>query len=81
MKTSTIIMRPQPLSPRELEVARLIAHGSTGKEISSDLRLSENTVETHRKNIFKKLQVKNIAAMIMAMFRLGILNYDRSGVA
>jgi DNA-binding NarL/FixJ family response regulator len=52
------------LSPRELEVIRLIRYGKTTKEIADLLSLSNFTVETHRKNIFRKLEIKNMAELV-----------------
>ena len=45
------------LSGRELEVARLVADRRTNPEIASDLFLSLKTVESHMRNIFRKLDV------------------------
>jgi DNA-binding NarL/FixJ family response regulator len=61
-------VRPVPakgahgLSPRELEVLRLVAGGKTNKEVAADLVLSERTVERHVSNIFAKLGVSTRAA-------------------
>jgi DNA-binding NarL/FixJ family response regulator len=44
-----------PFSPRELEVAALIAQGHSNKEISSSLRISEPTVKKHVGHILTKL--------------------------
>ena len=52
------------LSERELEIIKLIRSGNTTKQIADKLYLSAFTVETHRKNIFKKLEVKNMAMLI-----------------
>lgn len=52
------------LTPRELEIITLIALEFSGKEISEQLFISSNTVETHRKNIMKKLQVKNTIGLV-----------------
>lgn len=52
------------LSPRELEIVRLIKSGHTTKEIAQLLDLSELTVETHRKNIFRKLNCRSMADLI-----------------
>lgn len=62
---------PAPsLSKRELEVLELLSKGHTYQSISSTLFLSEYTVQTHVKNIYSKLQVKNkIAAIRIAMER------------
>lgn len=47
------------LSPKEREVLELIAKGLTNKEIGNKLRISENTVKNHLKNILDKLHVEN----------------------
>lgn len=52
------------LSDREIEIITLIALEYNGKEISDQLFISINTVETHRKNILKKLQVKNTISLV-----------------
>lgn len=62
------------LSEREKDIIRLIADELTTDEIAEKLFLSKRTVETHRKNIFFKLQVKNIAGMIRKAIHLGIIN-------
>lgn len=56
------------LSPREIEIIRLIAKEYTTSQISKELFLSEHTVETHRKNIIRKTGVKSI---------VGLMNYAR----
>jgi len=52
------------LSPREIEVIQWIEKGITTKEIALKLGLRYLTVETHRKNIFRKLKVKNAAELV-----------------
>jgi len=56
--------RPHPLTERELQISRLIASGKKRKEIAKELFLSTNTVDTHIKNTFGKLEVNNVAALI-----------------
>jgi DNA-binding NarL/FixJ family response regulator len=51
------------LTPREIEVIQLIADGFTDAEIADKLNISPKTASTHRKNILRKLNLKN-AAMI-----------------
>lgn len=62
------------LSKRELEILNLIAKQMTSLEIAETLFLSLNTVENHRQNIFRKLDVKNTAGLIMAATRLGYIS-------
>ncbi|WP_343329303.1 response regulator transcription factor [Polaribacter staleyi] len=52
------------LSNKESEVLTLISKGLTTKEIASKLFVSSRTIETHRANILKKLEVKNTASLI-----------------
>lgn len=65
--------KPALLSAREIEIVTLVGEGLTTTEISEKLYLSPNTVENHRKRIFAKLNVKNVAAMIVECIRLGYL--------
>ncbi|WP_091394721.1 helix-turn-helix transcriptional regulator [Flavobacterium noncentrifugens] len=51
----------------------LVAKESTTDEIAIKLNISKNTIETHRKNIFLKLQVKNIAGLIYKAVYLGVI--------
>mgnify|MGYP003390055005 FL=1 len=52
------------LSKREKEILKLIAEGLTNIEISKQLFISIDTVDTHRKNLYTKLNVKNTALLI-----------------
>jgi len=47
------------LSPREIEVAKLIAQGKSNREISELLYISESTVKNHISNILRKLELKD----------------------
>jgi DNA-binding NarL/FixJ family response regulator len=62
-----------PLSPREHEVIKLIALGSTSKEIAAKLFISPATVETHRTNVMSKLGVRNVAALVVYAVQNGFL--------
>jgi len=53
-----------PLSDREIEVLRLIAKEYTNGEIADRLFISIRTVDTHRRNILEKLQLKNTAGLV-----------------
>lgn len=52
------------LTPREKEVLLLIAQSKRNKEIGTDLGISEQTVETHRKHLKRKLQAKSTVDLI-----------------
>ena len=52
------------LTRREIEVLKLIAEGLTNPEIADKLFVSTSTVDSHRKNLISKLQVKNTAALV-----------------
>ena len=52
------------LSKRELDIIRLIKEGLSSKEIAQQLEISLKTVEVHRYNILKKLNLKNTAALV-----------------
>lgn len=52
------------ISKREKEIIKLIANGNNTEEISKILNLSEHTINTHRKNILKKLELHNSTALV-----------------
>ncbi len=62
------------LSKKETEVLELLAKGLTTKEIATKLFVSARTIETHRANILKKLQVKNTAELIKKATALQIIS-------
>jgi two-component system response regulator NreC len=61
------------LSPRELDVFRLIALGHTNHEIAARLSISEKTVETHRAHIFAKLGLRTRAGLVRLAIESGLL--------
>lgn len=63
----------KPISPREREVLHLIAYEYSTKEIASELYLSTETINSHRKNIMRKLNVKNAAGMVRVAFEQQLL--------
>ena len=60
------------LSRREKEIIKLVGEGKGNKEIADTLFLSELTIKTHRKNIYQKLGVNNVAALMVRMRRLDL---------
>ncbi|MFG1700362.1 response regulator [Nonomuraea sp. NPDC049309] len=61
------------LSPRELEVLRLVAEGATNKEAAAALFISEASVKTHLLHIYAKLDVRDRAAAVGEAYRRGLL--------
>ncbi len=61
------------ISTREDQVLRMIAEEYSAGEIAEELFLSVHTVISHRKNLLRKLQVKNAAGMVRRGFELGYL--------
>ena len=64
------------LSPRELEVLRLIAKGLSNKEIASAIQIVEGTVKLHVKNILSKLEVSDRTQAIIAAVKRGIIQIE-----
>lgn len=67
---------PTPLSMREIEIVRLICTGKTSREIADELFLSTHTIFTHRKNIFKKLNIKSSSELVLYAVKIGIVERD-----
>ena len=59
------------LTDSEMEIVRLIASGLTTKEIAARRFLSFHTVNTHRKNIFRKLQINSVSELVMTSVKAG----------
>lgn len=65
---------PTPLTPREIEIVRLVAQGLIAKEIAERLNLSTHTVYTHRKNIMKKLQLNTSSELVLYAVNQGLVS-------
>jgi DNA-binding NarL/FixJ family response regulator len=61
------------LTDRETEILQLIAGGYSNKEIGTKLYISHRTVDTHRTNLMKKLNVGNIAGLISFAIKKGLV--------
>jgi DNA-binding NarL/FixJ family response regulator len=60
------------LTPREREVAQLLAEGRSTKEIAAQLFVSVKTIETHRQHIMEKLNINSIAELTKYAIREGL---------
>ncbi len=65
--------RLQSLSPRQLEVLRLVADGHTTREIARRLSISDKTVETHRGEIMKRTGIHDAVTLVRYAVRLGLV--------
>ena len=65
---------PTDLSPREFEVLQLITKGKKTIEIADQLNVSVHTINSHRKNILKKLNIKSPAELIVYAIETGLVN-------
>ena len=63
----------EPLSEREIAILRLISVGRANKEVAWELQLSEETVKSHMKNIFAKLDVADRTHAVTVALRRGIM--------
>jgi DNA-binding NarL/FixJ family response regulator len=75
-RVSETVAPRQPLSgltPRQLEVLRLIAEGKSTKEIAFTLELSVKTIETYRTQIMDKLALQDIPGLVRYAIRHGII--------
>jgi DNA-binding NarL/FixJ family response regulator len=62
-----------PLTPRELEVTKLISEGLTAEEIATTLVISKKTVDRHRANILEKLGMRNRVELTRYAIRRGLV--------
>jgi len=65
------------LSPRELQVLRLVAEGKTSKDIAVLLDLGLQTVRSYRKTMMKKLGVNNVAGLTQLALAAGITHWNK----
>lgn len=62
------------LSNSEIEIVKLISNGKTTKEIAEIKQLSFHTINSHRKNIFRKLNINNASELVRYAANSGLLN-------
>ena len=64
------------LTPREQEILKLVAEGHSNHEIATQLFLSKKTVETHRANTMRKLDLHDVTELVKYALRRGIIHLD-----
>jgi len=62
------------LSKREVEIVRLITQEFSNNDIAEQLEISKRTVETHRKNIFKKTKVKSVIGLVVLALKSKVIS-------
>lgn len=71
------ILTEDNVTPRELDVLKLISEGLSNNEISKALCISVNTVDTHRRHLMEKLNAKNAADLVMTGVSMGLIPINR----
>ncbi len=64
----------EPLSPREIEILKIVATGASNREIADKLFISEGTVKNHLSSILNKLGVRDRMQAILKAKEFGIIN-------
>lgn len=70
---TTNLSHPIVLTNREKDIIKLIMEEKNTSQIARKLRISKNTVETHRKNIMLKLEVNNVAGLVKMVIERGLV--------
>lgn len=73
LTTKGIVDRYDSLSEREREIFQLVVEGHSNKEIADLLSISPTTVETHRAHVLEKLNVHNVAELVLYAVRRGVI--------
>ena len=69
------LRRPlERLTPRQIEVLRMVAEGHRTREIASRLKLSVKTVESHRGEIMKRLAIHDVVGLVRYAMRVGLVS-------
>jgi NarL family two-component system response regulator LiaR len=71
----------EPLTEREVEVLRLVAHGESNQEIAAALRIGEGTVRVHVSNILSKLHLASRTQAALYALREGLASLDDEATA
>jgi DNA-binding NarL/FixJ family response regulator len=65
------------LSTRQSAVFQRLASGESTKEIASHLRISVKTIETHRAQVMRRLEIRDLAGLVRYAIRVGVVSADR----
>ena len=67
------VREADPLTPRELDVVKLIAEAYTNRQIAEILSVSEKTVESHRANVLSKLGMRDRVELVRYAIKRGLV--------
>ncbi len=76
-ENNSLTCSPSSLSDREMDVVKLISEGYTNAQIAVVLHISNHTVNTHRKNIMRKLGVGNTAGIVIFAVKTNLVSPDK----
>jgi DNA-binding NarL/FixJ family response regulator len=78
IEAAIAVRRPlEKLSPRQREVLQLLAEGYATREIARRLKLSVKTVETHRAEVMRRLDIHDLARLVRYAVRVGLVSLER----
>jgi DNA-binding NarL/FixJ family response regulator len=75
--STVTLTRDHQLTPRQLQVLRLIAEGRSMKQIATTLKISRRTVEAHKYHLMRSLAVRNVAQLIQHAVRLKLVSWPQ----
>ena len=76
LRTEGTEAKTEPLSPRERHVLQLLAEGLTSPQIGKRLHIATSTVESHRRNIVRRLGIHSVADLTKYAIREGLTELD-----
>jgi two-component system nitrate/nitrite response regulator NarL len=62
------------ITPQEKRILQLVVNGFNNKEIASELNISVRTVEVHRQNLFRKMDVDNVVKLVRLSLQLQLVD-------
>jgi|SRR4026207_2170890 len=68
------------LTPRQIEVLRLVAEGYSTKQIAFKLGISAKTVETHRAQLTERLDIHDVAGLVRYALKTGLVTVDQPAI-
>ena len=72
--TALALRRPlEALTPRQIEVLRMVAEGHRTREVAKRLKLSVKTVESHRGEVMKRLKIHDVVGLVRYAMRVGLV--------